>query len=132
MEDNPWREGKEHVKAIALRSSKVFCSPEIPSLKDEFVSFLNLFKTSNVNLPLIELIEKVPKHTNFLNEMVARRKKVKVGEEVNLSASCNVIISKQVPQKLKDLRSFTILIKLSSIHFNRAQCNLGANINLMP
>ncbi|KAA3461948.1 acidic leucine-rich nuclear phosphoprotein 32 family member B-like [Gossypium australe] len=56
IEDNPQREGKEHVKAIALRPSKD---------EDEFVSFLNLFKTLNVNLPLIELIEKVPKYTKF-------------------------------------------------------------------
>ncbi|KAA3474241.1 bromodomain-containing protein [Gossypium australe] len=80
---------------------------------DEFVSFLNLFKTLNVNLPLIELIEKVPEH-----------RKIKAGEQVNMNTSCNPIISRQVPQKLKEPGK--------RIHFNRALCDLGASINLKP
>ncbi|KAA3473329.1 gag-asp_proteas domain-containing protein [Gossypium australe] len=51
--------------------------------------------------------------------MVARRKKIKVGEQVNLSAFYSVFILRQVHQKLKDLRNFTILIEIESIHFNR-------------
>ncbi|KAA3473542.1 Retrovirus-related Pol polyprotein from transposon opus [Gossypium australe] len=62
----------------------------------------------NVNSPLVDLIEKV------------------------LNASCNEIISKQVPKKLKDPRSFTISIEIGNIHFHRALCDLGASINLMP
>ncbi|KAA3483765.1 troponin T, skeletal muscle-like [Gossypium australe] len=31
MEDNPWREGKEHVKAISLQLGKVLSSPENPT-----------------------------------------------------------------------------------------------------
>ncbi|KAA3470924.1 reverse transcriptase [Gossypium australe] len=73
--------------------------------EDEFVSFLNLFKTLNVNLPLIELIEKVPKYAKFLKEIMSGRRKIKAGEQVNMSASCSAIISRQVPRKLKDLGS---------------------------
>ncbi|KAA3477000.1 bromodomain-containing protein [Gossypium australe] len=191
IEDNPWREGKEHLKAIAFRSSKVLSSPEIPTLEetvdnidepqnnslemedrpelkeknapaaemgketpkdaeftkvpfpsrleerqkrdeDEFVSFLNFFKTLNVNLPLMELIEKVPKYAKILKETMARHKKIKVGEQFNLSASYSVIISRQVLRKLKDPGNFTIPIEIRSIHFNRALCDLRASINLMP
>ncbi|KAA3483922.1 Integrase, catalytic core [Gossypium australe] len=79
-----------------------------------------MFKTLNVNLPLIELIEKVLKYSNFLKEMMARRNKI------------SVIISRQVPRKLKDPGSFSISIEIGSIHFNKALCDLGATINLMP
>ncbi|KAA3461312.1 methanol O-anthraniloyltransferase-like [Gossypium australe] len=34
---------------------------------------------------------------------MSKRRKIKVGEQVSISVSCSVIISKQVPQKLKDL-----------------------------
>ncbi|KAA3479631.1 bromodomain-containing protein [Gossypium australe] len=148
-ENNSRREGKEHVKAIALRSSKVLSSPENPTQEmnkentddlqeepleaddepeleevrrkaktdeDKFVSFLNLFKTLNVNLPLIEVIEKVPKYFKFLKEIMFRCRKIKVEEQVNISTSCSAIISRQI----------------RSIHFNRALCDLGASINLMP
>ncbi|KAA3462053.1 gag-asp_proteas domain-containing protein [Gossypium australe] len=94
--------------------------------EDEFLSFLNLFKTLNVKLALIELIEKVPKYAKFLKEIMSRCRKIKVGEQVN-----KALIVLHVPQKLKDLRSFTIPIEIGIIHFNRALHDLGANINLM-
>ncbi|KAA3453202.1 Retrovirus-related Pol polyprotein from transposon opus [Gossypium australe] len=50
--------------------------------------------------------------------------KKKVGEQVNLSASGSVIISRQ--------GNVTIPIEIRSIHFNRALFDLGASINLMP
>ncbi|KAA3466058.1 hypothetical protein EPI10_001179 [Gossypium australe] len=45
-------------------------------------------------------------------EMMEKHKKIKVGEHVNLSASCSVIISRKVPQKLKDSGSLTIPIEI--------------------
>ncbi|KAA3470882.1 acidic leucine-rich nuclear phosphoprotein 32 family member B-like [Gossypium australe] len=84
--------------------------------EDEF----NLFKLLNVNLALIELNDKVPKYANFLKEIISSHRKIKVGEQVNISSSYSAIISRQIPKKLKDLRSFTIPIEIGSIHFNRA------------
>ncbi|TYJ39997.1 hypothetical protein E1A91_A04G108600v1, partial [Gossypium mustelinum] len=95
-------------------------------------SFLNLFKSLNVNLPLIDLIEKVSKYAKYLKEIISKRRKVKMGEQVNISTSCNVIISKHIPTKLKDPSSFTIPIEIGDIHFSKALCDLGSNINLMP
>ncbi|KAA3473238.1 acidic leucine-rich nuclear phosphoprotein 32 family member B-like [Gossypium australe] len=113
-EDNRLRQGKEHVKAIALRLGKVLSSPKIP--------------TPEIKLPLIELIEKVPKYAKFLKEMMARHKKIKVGEQVNLSASCSVIISRQYQfnafinfrklglGNLKEIEITLQLVDRSSVH----------------
>ncbi|XP_062109546.1 uncharacterized protein LOC133821027 [Humulus lupulus] len=38
---------------------------------------------------------------------------------------------KELPQKLKDPDSFTILCKIGGSSFDKALCDLGANINLM-
>ncbi|KAA3479731.1 hypothetical protein EPI10_020221 [Gossypium australe] len=46
---------------------------------------------------------------------MSRRRKIKVGEQVNISAYYSTIILRQI----------------GSIHFNRALCDLGASINLM-
>ncbi|KAA3470066.1 hypothetical protein EPI10_015805 [Gossypium australe] len=40
--------------------------------------------------------EHVLKYAKFLKEMMARHKKIKVGEQVTLNASCNVIISRHI------------------------------------
>ncbi|KAA3462881.1 acidic leucine-rich nuclear phosphoprotein 32 family member B-like [Gossypium australe] len=109
--DNPWREEtepeSEEVITPATETEKEVTKDSagtkipFPSIleekqrrdEDEFVSFLNMFITLKVNLPLIELIEKAPKYANFSKEILARRKKLKV------------------PQKLKDPGSFTIPIE---------------------
>ncbi|KAA3470762.1 bromodomain-containing protein [Gossypium australe] len=92
-ENNPRIEGKKHVKVIALR----------------------WVKSLNINLPLIDLIEKVPKYSKYLKEIRS-----------------SVIVSKPITPKLKDPRSFTKPIEIGDIHFSKALCDLGANINLMP
>ncbi|KAA3473933.1 Retrovirus-related Pol polyprotein from transposon opus [Gossypium australe] len=43
-----------------------------------------------------------------------------------------MLISRQVPPRLKDPRSFTVPIEIRDIHFIKALCDLGAGINLMP
>ncbi|KAA3463916.1 general transcriptional corepressor trfA-like [Gossypium australe] len=78
----------------------------------------------NVNLPLIELIEKILKYTKYLKEIMARCRKIKRGEPINIDASCSAIITRKIPPKLK--------IRIGDIHFCKALCDLGANINLMP
>ncbi|KAA3467137.1 gag-asp_proteas domain-containing protein [Gossypium australe] len=60
-----------------------------------------------VNLPFLELIDKIPKYAN-------------------------AIVAKKISPKLKDLGSLTISIEIRDIYFNEALYDLGANINLMP
>ncbi|KAA3473663.1 gag-asp_proteas domain-containing protein [Gossypium australe] len=76
--------------------------------------------------------EPVPaKYSKFLKEIISRRKKIKTGEQVDISTSCSAIISKPIPPKLKDSGSVTILIEIDDIHFSKTLRDLGVNINLM-
>ncbi|KAA3483996.1 gag-asp_proteas domain-containing protein [Gossypium australe] len=68
--------------------------------KVNFLSFLNLFKSPNDSLPLLEIIDKIPKYVNAL-------------------------IAKRIPPILKDLGSFTIPIEIGDRHFTKALCDLG-------
>ena len=45
---------------------------------------------------------------------------------------CSIVLQKKLPQKLKDLGSFTIPCTIGSLNVTRALCDLGASINLMP
>ena len=53
-------------------------------------------------------------------------------ETVNLTEECSVVIQRKLPQKLKDPGSFTITCIIGNEEFNKALCDLGASINLMP
>ena len=44
----------------------------------------------------------------------------------------SAILQKKLPPKLKDPGSFTIPFTIGKSYFDRALCDLGASINLMP
>ena len=51
---------------------------------------------------------------------------------MNLTEECSAIFQRKFPQKPKDLGNFTIPCKIGNSTFERALCDLGASINLMP
>ena len=51
---------------------------------------------------------------------------------ITLTEECNAIIQKKLPHKLKDPVSFSIPCTIGNAVFERALCDLGASINLMP
>ena len=53
-------------------------------------------------------------------------------ETVKLTEECSSIIKRKIPEKLKDPGSFTIPCVIGELHIEKALCDLGASINLMP
>ncbi|XP_057740295.1 uncharacterized protein LOC130957454 [Arachis stenosperma] len=45
---------------------------------------------------------------------------------------CSVLVQKKLPQKRPDLESFLIPCTIGTITFEKALCNIGSSINLMP
>ncbi|KAA3479787.1 DNA damage-inducible protein 1-like [Gossypium australe] len=94
--------------------------------KQEFGDFFKMFKALNVNIPLLELIEKMPKYAKFLKDEEIER-----GEQIALNEKRNVIVSRRVTPKLKDQGNFTIPIEIAGASFGKALCDLGAKTNLI-
>jgi len=74
----------------------------------------------------------MPKYAKFLKEILSNKMKLTEFETIALSEECSAIVLNKLPPKLKDLGSFTILCTIGDSHFEKALCDLGANINLMP
>nr|XP_009797972.1 PREDICTED: uncharacterized protein LOC104244281 [Nicotiana sylvestris]XP_016480612.1 PREDICTED: uncharacterized protein LOC107801747 [Nicotiana tabacum] len=53
-------------------------------------------------------------------------------ETVALTEECTSRVQNKFPQKLKDLGSFPIPVRIGNIDVGRALCDFGAHINLMP
>ena len=51
---------------------------------------------------------------------------------MSLTATCNVVIQKSLPEKMQDPSIFTIPYKIGQADMGKALCDSGANINLMP
>ena len=63
---------------------------------------------------------------------MSNKKKLKAYRTVNLTENCSAIIQRKLPEKFKDLGSFTIPCIIGEHTFSKALCDLGASINLMP
>ena len=63
---------------------------------------------------------------------MARKRKIEDFETVALTEECSAIIQRKLPPKLKDPGSFTVPCAFGDTIFERALCDLGASINLMP
>ncbi|XP_073046073.1 uncharacterized protein [Primulina eburnea] len=63
---------------------------------------------------------------------MSKKRKLQDFETVKLTEECSVILQKKLPQKLKDPGIFTIPCIIGDTQANKAFCDLGAIINLMP
>ena len=67
-----------------------------------------------------------------MKDILSRKRRLSYFEIVNLIEECSAIPQRNLPQKLKDPSSFTIPCKIGNSIFERALCDLGASINLIP
>ena len=71
-------------------------------------------------------------YAKFMKEVMAKKRKLEDYETVKLTEECSAILQRKLPQKVKDLGSFTIPCAIDDSTFEKALCDLGAIINLMP
>ncbi|XP_070013866.1 uncharacterized protein [Nicotiana sylvestris] len=67
----------------------------------------------------------MPSYAKFLKEILSSKRKLEEVSVVMLIEKCNAILQNKLPQKLGDPGSFTI-------YFEKALCDSGASITLMP
>ncbi|KAG8503340.1 hypothetical protein CXB51_001296 [Gossypium anomalum] len=108
---------KEQLNAISTQDKEGFVEPE-PELMQEIV--------------ISKGKSQMPNAMKFLRELLANNLKLDEASHVELNVVCSVILQNKLPNKLKDLGSFTIPYLIGSLDVNNALANLGASINVMP
>ncbi|XP_073273299.1 uncharacterized protein [Primulina huaijiensis] len=101
-------------------------------LDDQFAKFLEIFKKIHINIPFADALEQMPNYAKFIKDVMSKKRKLQEFETVKLTKECSAILQRKLPQKLKDPGSFTIPCVIGGSRVNRALCDLGASINLMP
>ncbi|XP_059302289.1 uncharacterized protein LOC132054264 [Lycium ferocissimum] len=81
-----------------------------------YKKFLDLLKHVHVNIPLVDILQGIPKLPTKLNDPESFTIEISIGKRV----------------VVKDPKSFTIEISIGKQIVARALCDLGASINLMP
>ncbi|XP_010276560.1 PREDICTED: uncharacterized protein LOC104611272 [Nelumbo nucifera] len=74
----------------------------------------------------------MPKYAKFLKEVMPNKRKWEDCEMVKLNEECSAILQNKLPPKLKDPGNFSIPCTIGNAEFEKALCDLGASINLMP
>ncbi|XP_009762689.1 uncharacterized protein [Nicotiana sylvestris] len=97
----------------------------------KYKKFLDILSQVSVNLPLVEILQEVPKYARYLRDIVAKKRRHTEFETVALTEECSARVQSKRHPKLKDPGSFTIPLSLGKQEVGRALCDLGASINLM-
>ncbi|XP_062118687.1 uncharacterized protein LOC133832343 [Humulus lupulus] len=74
----------------------------------------------------------MPNYVKFLKEILTKKRRLGEFETVALTEGCSAMLKSKIPPKLKDPGSFTIPCSIGGRDVERALCDLGASINLMP
>ncbi|CAJ2637020.1 unnamed protein product [Trifolium pratense] len=98
----------------------------------EFKKFMKVLNKLEMAIPLVEALEQMPSYAKFLKELLTKKRKPLDDEMVSMTEECSALIQRKLPQKKKDPGSFTIPCSIGTLTIEKALCDLGASINLMP
>ena len=101
-------------------------------LDKQFTKFMEVFKKLHINIPFTDALEQMSSYVKFMKEILSQKRRLVDFKIVNLTEECSAILQRKLQQKLKDPGSFTIPCTIENAIFERALCDLGTNINLMP
>ena len=93
---------------------------------------MEVFKKLHINISFADALEQMPNYAKFMKDILSKKRRPSNFKTVNLIEECSAILQRKLPQKLKDPDSFTIPYTIGNSIFERALCDLGASINLLP
>ena len=124
-----------------LPSDDMFATQEVKMItpderKNKKKTLMNelyeVFKKVEINIPLLELICKVPVYANFLKDLCTKKKRLDEHEVYRIEGHVSSMIQHNMPPKRKDPGSFTIGCQIGDTHLDGALMDLGASVNVMP
>ncbi|KAL0394796.1 UNVERIFIED_CONTAM: hypothetical protein Slati_4445800 [Sesamum latifolium] len=100
--------------------------------EEEEKDILETLRKVEVNISLLDAIKQIPLYAKFLKEMCTNKSKLRGNERVIMGENVSAILQRKLPPKCKDPGTFSIPCKIGNIGIEKAICDLGASINVMP
>jgi len=94
--------------------------------------FLETLRRIYAGSPLLEAFKNAPAHFKFLSELLSQKGDPGDASVASISGSCNSLLPRRSPSKLQDPGSFSIPCYIGDMQIERALCDLGASVSLMP
>ncbi|XP_019058300.1 PREDICTED: uncharacterized protein LOC109116761 [Tarenaya hassleriana] len=78
-----------------------------------------------------EVITQMSSYPKFLKDILTKKRVIEK-ETITLNPECSAILQHDLPPKMSDPGSFSIPCKLGNVSIDRALCDLGASVSLLP
>ncbi|GKD93134.1 reverse transcriptase domain-containing protein, partial [Tanacetum coccineum] len=98
-------------------------------MEAQYGKFLDMIRAVRINVPLVDVLARIPNYGKFLKELVSNKHKLE--QTAFLSDESSAMIQNKVPPKLGDPESFLIPCNFSKAFSCNALADRGASINLM-
>ena len=72
----------------------------------QFVKFMEVVKNLQVTVPFTDLITQIPAYSQFLKDMITRKKNFDIVETIAFTEKCFAFLQSNKPPKLEDPGSF--------------------------
>ncbi|XP_021808589.1 uncharacterized protein LOC110752280 [Prunus avium] len=95
----------------------------------QFSKFLEIFKKLQITIPFGEALDQMPNYGKFIKDILSKKRRLEDTEMMELTEECSIVIQSQLPPKRTNI---SIPCTIGTISFQRALCDLGSSINLMP
>jgi len=102
-----------------------------PCLEAQFKKFVNILKKIYIKIPFAEALTQMALYAKFIKKIFLKKKNIEHNEIIDLTRESSAII-KKFPPKLGDPGSFSIPCVIGSETIDKAMCDLGASISLLP
>jgi len=102
-----------------------------PTTDEQFNRFVEMIQKVNINVPLMDAMQ-VPTYAHCLKDIINNKRPLPSTEVVKLTEACSAAILHQLPEKKKDPGCPTIKCLIGIQIFDKALCDLGASVSVMP
>nr|AAX92872.1 Transposable element protein, putative [Oryza sativa Japonica Group] len=102
-----------------------------PLADEQLARFVEVIQKIHINVPLLDAMQ-VPTYARYLKDILNNKRLLPTTEVVKLTEQCNDVILHKLPEKKKDPRCPTITCSIRAHQFDRALCDLGASVSVMP
>jgi hypothetical protein len=101
-------------------------------LDNHFEKFVEVVRRLSINMPLLDALQ-VPTYSRYFKDILANKYEVATlgVDHVKMSEECSAAIANGI-EKQKDPRCPTIPCSVGSFKFEKALCDLGASVSIMP
>ncbi|GJS17174.1 reverse transcriptase domain-containing protein [Tanacetum coccineum] len=100
-------------------------------MEAQYGKFLDMIRAIRINVPLIDVLARMPNFGKFLKELVNNKHKIEQISAAFMSDESSTILQNKVPPKLGDPGSFLIPCIFNKAFPCNALADLGASINLI-